>query len=354
MSRWLSILALLPLQASATVLTHDTWVEGAEVVLELDHCPADCVAVVFEPPTTPFTVNYVYAVGGPAQADLTFDLLVLDVGSSLYPDIEAVVGGVDDRVVTMGEDASWFEVDLAAEGTPATVLDGRVAVALCFAEDGDPCGSWGIGHDGGPAVVPDGGMVHIDPAQSCSSGVCTGDSGGRAWANLDLDANWLIRASDEPWDYAPGDDDDSAEIPGDDDTTGIPADDDTQATTLSISAVEPDAIKEGDFTEFTLTGSGFDEATDVFVANERVLPVDVTSSETITGVFPEELEVGAYDVCVQAIDGRSDCLVEGLRVLAASGCGGCSTTKGRVGVSTMTGLFALWLLRRRIGRAPRT
>ena len=348
MSRWLSILALLPLQASATVLAHDTG--DTDVTFGLDHCAGDCLAVVFEPPTTPFTVNYVYAVGGPAGAELSLDVLVLDVGSSLYPDIEAVVGGADDVVVSAGEEAGWFEVDLTTEGTPATVLDGRVAVALCFPEGSDPCGTWGIGHDGGPAVVPDGGMLYIDPAQSCSSGVCSGDSGAQAWANLDIDANWLVRAADEPWEFAPGDDDDSAEIPGDDDTA-MP-DDDTQGSGVTIAMIDPDAIKEGDVTEFTLTGTGFDEDTDIYVANERVLPVDVTSPETVMGLYPDGLEIGTYDVCVQALDGSGDCLVDGLRVVAASGCGGCSTAQGSIGASTTLGLVGLWLLRRRLDRTP--
>jgi len=348
MSRWLSILALLPLQASATLLVNDTWDEDAEVAFGLDHCAGDCVAVVFEPETTPFIVNHVYAVLGPDATEQVLDALVLDVGASLYPDIEAVLGSAEAVAVTVTEESAWLEIDLAAEGTPATVVDGRVAVALCFPEDSDPCGDWGVGRDLGPAVIPDGGMLYVDPARSCSSGICSGDSGSQAWTHLGDGGNWLIRASDDPWDIEPGDDDDSAEVPGDDDTAGT--DDDTESSTATISAIEPDAIKEEDIVEFTISGTGFDENTDVYVADERVLPVDVTGPQTIVGMFPDGLQVGDYDVCVQAPGGASDCLVEGLRVVPASACGGCSTAQGGVGASGMLGAVAMWLLTRRARR----
>ena len=361
MDRWvLGLLWLIPLQASATVLGHDGWEDGAAVAFATDHCPGDCSAVLFQPDIYPFTVNYVYTVLGPDLEDVTVAVRVMDAGTSLYPDADAVLGGAEDVVLESTGGSSWIEVDLTEVGTAATITAGRFAVAICYLESDDPCGEFGVGMDSGPGVVPDGGVAYIDPSQGCNSGICTGASGSHAWANVAADGNWLLRASDEPWDpTAPTDDDDSA---GDDDTadddTSLPGDDTTDDDTagtpgeVALEGIEPNAIKEGDFSEFVISGSGFGEDSEVYFGQLRVLPVDVTGDTSILGAFPDGLGEGSYDVCVANPGVSSDCMLDALQVLPASGCGGCSTESGPSGAAAVGAALGvtLALLRRRSRR----
>jgi len=347
MVRWvLGLLWMIPLQASATVLSHDTWEDGAEVTFATDHCPGDCSAVLFQPDSYPFTVDYVYVMVGPGSLEVTASVLVLDAGTSLYPDTAEVLGGADE-VALQADGAAWVEVDLEELGKSATITGGRFGVAVCYLEDDDPCGSWGVGLDGGPGVVSDGGVVYLDPTENCASGVCTGASGSHAWANLAEDANWLLRVADEPWEPSQTDDDDSA---GDDDTTGE-ADDDTSGTTedLVVEGIEPNAIKEGDFSEFVISGTGFDPESEVYFGQLRVLPVDVTGDTSIIGAFPDGLIEGTYDVCVANPGDSSSCLAGALQVLPASGCGGCTTGPRATGAATAGLVMGLLLLALRRG-----
>ena len=362
----LLLLLLVPYQASATVYYHDTWYDGAQVALQLGNCPGECDAVVFQPDSYPFTVNYVYAIGGPANAQLSFDVMILDAGTQLYPDMDAYLGGADDVQIQIGnqQNGDWFEVDLAALGTPATITSGRFAVAFCFLQSNSPCNTWGLGSDTGPAVIPDGGMIWVDPIQACLAGMCIGGGGDYSWANLAswADRNWIIRASDTQW--APGnptdddddavDDDDAADddaADDDDDAADDDAadddddadDDDVIANNVKVDAIEPGATTVGDQSTFIVSGEGFQDGADLYLGNLRVMPIDVEDAQTIEGAFPADLTEGYYNVCVENPDSSEDCLLNGLEVVAPSSCSGCSKTRSPVG-ATVGGLALLLLL----------
>ncbi len=335
------------LPAGATVLAVDGWTDGVEVELQLDACPGSCAAVVLTPPAYPFTVDHVYAIVGPDDATVQFDVRILDAGTHLYPDVAAVLGGADGVQREAGDDGwTWIEVDLAAEGSPATVEAGRFAVALCFAADSDPCGAWGVGVDPGPAVQ-DGGLRWIQPGETCDGASCIGGAGEYAWSTLTalgVDASWIIRAADEAWDPAAGDDDDSADPGDDDDTMGDddtePADDDDVGP-LQVDAIDPTAINEDDVIEFMVTGSGFDEDADLLFGDLLVMPIDVLDGTTVTGDFPDGLDVGSHDVCVVNPDGEADCLELALEVIAVDDCGGCNTAAPPPGLAVSAALAAL-------------
>jgi len=363
-------LLLVPVQASATVYYHDTWYDGAQVALQLGNCPGECNAVVFTPDSYPYTVNYVYAIGGPAGAQLSFDVLILDAGTELYPDVEAVLGGADGVEITIGnqQNGDWFEVDLTQLGTPATITSGRFGVAFCMVETNNPCNTWGLGADDGPAVIPDGGMIWVDPLEGCIGGACIGGGGDRSWARLSswTDRNWIIRASDYQWapgdptddddDDAADDDDDAADddaADDDDDAADDDAaddDDDVQPTDILVEAIEPAAINMGDASTFTISGTGFLDDAELFFGNLRIMPIDVIDEGNIEGVFPSDLDVGVYNVCVENIDGSDDCLLNGLEVVESDGCAGCSTSRSPVG-ATVAGLAFLIVLALRRRRA---
>ncbi len=353
-----------PLSAGATVLYWDTWYDGAQVALQLGNCPGECDAVVFTPPSYPFTINYVYAIGGPADATLNFDVRIMDAGTQIYPDYDAYLGGADDVQIQIGneQEGDWFEVDLAQLGTPAVVESGRVAVAFCFLESNNPCQSWGLGSDGGPAIIPDGGLIYVLPGEMCFQGQCMGGGGDRSWATLPsfgTDRNWIIRASDYQWepgqptdddDSTPTDDDDDVADDDDDDTTPTDdddddvVDDDTWSGDVKIDGISPDVINEGDLSPFTVAGSGFHEDADLYLGNLRVMPIDIDSSDVIEGAFPDGLAEGYHNVCVENPDSSEDCLINGLHVIGTSSCDGCSMSRGSTGVSLALLGSALGLL----------
>jgi MYXO-CTERM domain-containing protein len=345
---------IIALPAGATVLAVDGWTEGVEVAVQVDACPGSCAAVVLTPPAYPFTVEHVYAIAGPEDQTVRFDVRVLDVGTQLYPDTAALLGGAEgvEREVG-GTEWSWIEVDLAAEGTPAEIQSGRFAVALCFAADSDPCGAWGLAVDPGPAMT-DGGLRWILPGEACNGGSCLGGTGEYAWSTLaasGVDANWIIRVADEAWDPSAGDDDDSAaptdddtgddddDTASDDDTAGD--DDSTADGAVRVDTIDPATVHEGDVLEFVVTGDGFDEDADLLLGDLRVMPVDVDDGVTVSGMFPSGLDVGLHDVCVVNPDSDVDCLELGLEVIAVDDCGGCATTPAPTGVTLVTALAAL-------------
>ncbi len=358
MARWSPLLLAATLLATAptaraTVLFHDTWYDGAEVALQLGNCPSECDAVVLTPSTYPFSVNYVYAIAGPDGASLSFDVVIYGV-NGMYPDRDQILGGADDVEISLPQ-ATWFEVDLQSLGTPAVIESGSFAVAFCFKEHNNPCNVWGLGSDEGPPVIPVGGVIWVDPTMGCLGGACVGGGGDWSWVNLSTYAsrNWIIRAADAHWepgdptdDDDTGDDDTADDDTGDDDTgdddTG---DDDTDDDTpIQVTDIEPAVINEGEPLGFLVTGQGFDDNADLFIGQLRVMPVDVENSETIEGVFPEGLEPGYYNVCVENPDSEEDCLLNGLEVVSEGGCGGCGTTPERTGSALGLALAALLLL----------
>ncbi len=358
----LSILALAATApAGATVLYHDTWYDGAQVALQLGNCPGECDAVMLQPGSYPFQVNYVYAIGGPAYETLTFDVVVMEVVGGM-PDVDSYLGGASNVEIQVGQQAYWFEVDLTQLGTPATVQSGKFAVAFCFLPQNVPCNSWGLGSDEGPPVIPDGGLIYLDPAQYCIGGNCGGGGGDYGWANLVSFAprNWIIRASDTHWEPGqPTDDDDVGDDDvGDDDTAG---DDDTGAgdddtagdddggLPLGVDAIDPAVINEGDQSAFVIEGTGFADGADVFIGSLRVMPVDVEGPERIEGAFPADLAVGYHTVCVENPDSEDDCLINALHVVSSAGCGSCQLSPRRAPLAALplAALIAALLYRRR-------
>jgi len=327
--------------ASATVLFHDTWYDGAQVALQLGNCPGECDAVVLTPDSYPFTVNYVYAIAGPDGASISFDVRIYGTNGN-YPDLDNYLGGADDVQISL-QQAYWFEVDLQSLGTPAVIESGSFAVAFCFNEQNNPCNTWGLGTDEGPPVIPHGGVIWLDPAQGCLGGACVGGGGDWSWANLSTytSRNWIMRAADSQWnpgdptddddtgdddtgDDDTGDDDTGDDDTGDDDTVDDDTGDDDDLAPIRVVGIEPAAINEGETMGFLVTGEGFADDADLFVGQLRVMPIDVEDSETIEGVFPEGLDAGYYNVCVENPDSSEDCLLNGLEVIAAGGCGGCA------------------------------
>ena len=363
MARWsLLIAAAVALSvtssASSTVLFHDTWYDGAQVALQLGNCPGECDAVVLTPNSYPFTVNYVYAIAGPDGSTISFDVGIYGTNGN-YPDLDNYLGGADDVEISL-QQAYWFEVDLQSLGTPATIQSGSFAVAFCFKEQNNPCNTWGLGSDEGPPVIPHGGVIWVDPSMGCLGGTCVGGGGDWSWANLSSYAsrNWIIRAADAHWEPGDPTDDDDDDDTGDDDTadddTGDDdtadddtADDDTGDDDLApirIDSIEPAAINEGETMGFLVVGQGFADGADLFIGQLRVMPIDVEDSQNIEGVFPEGLEPGYYNVCAENPDSSEDCLLNGLEVISAGGCGGCAVGPVRAGSVLALGLLAAGLL----------
>jgi len=355
-----ALLAVTP-TAGATVLFHDTWYDGAQVALQLGNCPGECDAVILTPDSYPFEVNYVYAIAGPDGAYISFDVEIYGVDGN-YPDMDQYLGGADDVDISLKQ-AYWFEVDLQSLGTPATITSGSFAVAFCFKENNSPCNSWGLGSDEGPPVIPHGGVIWVDPLAGCLGGTCIPGGGDWSWANLASYAsrNWIIRASDTNWepgdptddDDDTGDDDTGDDDTGDDDTgdddTGDDDTGDDDLAPVQITGIDPALINEGETMGFLVTGQGFADGADLFIGQLRVMPIDVEDSETIEGVFPDGLEAGYYNVCVENPDSSEDCLLNGLEVVEAGGCSGCAVSPLRTGSALALGLLAAGalLLRRR-------
>ncbi len=368
-ARWVALglfLSYWAMPAGATVLYVDMWQDGDQVAVELGNCPGECDAVVLTPPSYPFDVNYVYAIGGPDGSNLTFDVKIVAVDQG-EPDLDTVLGGADGVDVYVPT-ANWFELDLTALGTPATIASGQFAVAICFLEENSPCYSWGLGADDGPPIIPDGGYIYADMGQYCNQAGCGGGSDAYAWYTLSsfgAPRNWILRASDVHWE--PGqptddDDDDDDDDAADDDTGGDDdddADDDTgdddtgQTEELDVNAITPDVINEGDLSGFQVTGVGFQDGADLRIGNLFIMPIDVESGTVIEGAFPEGLTTGYYDVCVENPDNEEDCLMGGLHVVSSSGCGNCSSsspgaTSAAAGASiTLLFLFGGLLIARR-------
>jgi MYXO-CTERM domain-containing protein len=349
----------IPSVSGATVLFHDTWYDGAQVALQLGNCPGECDAVILEPGSYPFHVNYVYAIGGPGYETLTFDVMVLEVVGGM-PDMDSYLGGATNVEIQIGQNPYWFEVDLTALGTPATVDSGRFAVAFCFLPQNVPCSTWGLGSDEGPPVIPDGGLIYLDPLQYCVGGQCGGGGGDYGWANLTsfTPRNWIMRASDTHWEPGePTDDDAGDDDGGDDDTAGDDDDtttgdddtgsDDDAGLPLNVDSIEPAVINEGDQSAFIIEGGGFADGADVFIGSLRVMPVDVESSDRIEGAFPADLTVGYHSLCVENPDSQDDCLINALHVVSSAGCGSCQLSDSPSPTLLPLSAIALALIYRR-------
>ena len=325
--------------AGATILSVDMWQDGDQVAVELGNCPGECDAVILTPPSYPFEVNYIYAIGGPDGSNLTFDVKIVAVDQG-EPDLDNVLGGADGVDVYVPQ-ANWFELDMTMLGTPATVTSGQFAVAICFLEENSPCYSWGLGADDGPPIIPDGGYIYADMGQYCNQAGCGGGSDSYAWYTLSqfgAPRNWIVRASDvhwepgeEPTDDDDDDDDDDAtddDTGDDDDQTDDDAGDDDTGTgdTLHVDSITPDVVNEGDLSGFLVAGTGFQDGADLRIGNLLVMPIDVESAVAIEAAFPDGLATGYYDVCVENPDNEEDCLMSGLHVVSSAGCGNCSSS----------------------------
>ena len=355
--RILSILILatcaLPDPATATIYYNDNWEKGDSTAFQLGNCGGECDAVVLEPESYPFDVNYVYAMASGAaggSAVLLADVWVTSVDDSGRPDLNNILGGMEAASVTL-EAATWFEVDLTLD-SPVTVESGEFAVAFCFYEDEkgfEPCNYVGLGADTGP-MVSGGGFVYAKDGMACV-GFQTCEEYWPSTASwytndqLGLDRNWIIRASDTSWSPETGGDDDDDDASSDDDDVSSD-DDDAAGEEVIVESIEPSSIIVGDTSVFTVTGQGFGsdaDAVDLFLGSLRVDGIDIDGEIQIEGVFPAELGVGVHDVCVETDSGREDCKLAALEVKevepeTADGCD-CTLASTRVGA----GLVALLL-----------
>lgn len=318
--------------ASANILYNDSWVDLSTVAIQLGNCGGECDAVVLEPNSYPYEVNYVYAIGsgaGGGGGSLVADVWILGVDGSGKPDLNNNLGGLEAADVELSG-AQWFEISLSL-GTPATITSGKFAVAFCFysEEPFEPCNYVGLGCDLGP-MVSDGGFIYASLGQMCSGfqeciELFPGDFNWYTNAAMGLNRNWIIRASDVQWSPEQGDDDDDAsdDDAGDDDTSDDDASDDDASDDdvvgeVIVESIEPNDIDQGDTSTFAITGSGFHADADVFLGSTRVSQIDVDGGASIEGVFPAELQPGVFDVCVENPDGGADCKLQALEVDAES------------------------------------
>ena len=329
----LLLLLALPATAGADILYNDNWQKGDSTAFQLGNCGGECDAVVLEPESYPYDVNYVYAMASGAaggSAILLADVWITSVDGSGKPELGNILGGMEAASVTL-EGASWFEVDITLD-TPVTVESGKFAVAFCFYEDEkgfEPCNYVGLGADLGP-MASGGGYIYAADGMACV-GFQTCEEywpSTHTWYSneqLGLDRNWIIRASDVSWSpETPGDDDDD-DNSGDDDDNG---DDDATAEEVIVTSIEPASIVIGDTSVFTVTGQGFGsdaDALDLFFGSTRISGIDVDAGTMIEGVFPEALPVGTHNVCVETDAGGEDCKIAALEVrdVDPAGSGGC-------------------------------
>jgi len=324
----MSIALFSATSASADILYNDSWVDLSTVAIQLGNCGGECDAVVLEPDSYPFEVNYVYAIGsgaGGGGGSLVADVWILGVDGSGYPDLDNNLGGVEAVDVELSG-AQWFEVGMNL-GTSATIDSGTFAIAFCFyaEEPFEPCNYVGLGCDLGP-MVNDGGFIYASMGQMCSGfqeciELWPADFNWYTNAALGLDRNWIIRASDVQWSPEQGNDDDDAsdddasdDDASDDDASDDDAGDDDVVGEVIVESIEPNDIDQGDTSTFVITGSGFDDEADVFLGSTRVSQIDVDGGTSIEGVFPAELPAGLFDVCVENPDGGADCKLQALEV----------------------------------------
>ena len=332
-----SIVLMSASQSDAEILYNDNWQDLAQVAIQLGNCGGECDAVVLEPNSYPFEVNYVYAIGsgaGGGGGSLVADVKILGVDGSDQPDLDDELGGLEAADVELSG-AQWFEISLGL-GTPAVIESGKFAVAFCFysEEPFEPCNYVGLGCDSGP-MVTGGGYVYANIGQTCAGfqqciELFPADYNWYTNATLGLNRNWIIRASDTQWSPEQGDDDDAGDDDTADDDTGdddagdddsSAADDDTSlpdddvVADVKVESIEPAQIDQGDTSRFVVSGTGFQDELDVFLGNVRVSQVDVENDVEIEGIFPAELTVGPLDVCVENPDGGADCLLQGLTVM---------------------------------------
>ncbi len=344
-------LGMLPATAAADILYNDNWQKGDSTAFQMGNCGGECDAVVLEPESYPYDVNYVYALATGAAGGsgvLLADVWVTTVDGSGKPELGNILGGMEAASVTL-DSASWFEVDLTLD-TPVTIESGQFAVMFCFYEDEkgfEPCNYVGLGADLGP-MVSGGGYIYAADGIACV-GFQTCEEywpSTHMWYSneqLGLDRNWIIRASDISWSpEIPGDDDDDDNSGDDDDN-----DDDVSAEEVIVVSIEPASIVVGDTSVFTVTGQGFGsdtDAVDLFFGSTRISGIDVDAGIQIEGVFPEDLPVGIHDVCVETDAGGEDCKIAALEVrevdpAGADGCD-CTVTPARAGAA---GAALLWL-----------
>ena len=326
----LSALALAT-SASANILYNDNWVDLSTVAIQLGNCGGECNAVVLEPNSYPYEVNYVYAIGsgaGGGGGSLVADVWILGVDGSGNPDLNNNLGGLEAADVELSG-AQWFEISLGL-GTPATITSGKFAVAFCFysEEPFEPCYYVGLGCDLGP-MVTDGGFIYASMGQVCSGfqeciELWPADFNWYTNAAMGLNRNWIIRASDVQWSPEQGDDDDAGDDDASDDDAGDDdsvvdddsQDDDDVVGEVIVESIEPNEIDQGNTSTFAITGTGFQDGADVFLGNTRVSQIDVDGGTSIEGVFPAELPAGVFDACVENPDGGSDCKLQALEVKA--------------------------------------
>ncbi len=343
------VLLTLPTLASATLVYNDNWEEGDSTAFQLGNCGGECDAVVLEPSSYPFDVNYVYAMASGAaggSAVLLADVWVTSVSDGGKPELGNILGGMEAASVTL-DAATWFEVDLTLD-TPVTIESGEFAVAFCFYEDEkgfEPCNYVGLGADSGP-MVTGGSYIYAADGMACV-GFQTCEEywpSTHTWytnAQLGLDRNWIIRASDVSWSPESGGDDDDDASGDDDDNSG---DDDDVVGEVIVTSIEPASVVLGDTSVFMITGEGFgsdSDAVDVFLGSTRVSDIDVDGGTQIEGLFPAELPVGMHDVCVELDNGAEDCKLAALEVrdVEPAGADGCDCELARS--TAAPGLIAL-------------
>jgi len=347
--RILSILLLaacaLPRPAAATIQYNDNWHEGDSTAFQLGNRGGECDAVVLEPGSYPFDVNYVYAMASGAaggSAVLLADVWITTVDDAGKPELGNILGGMEAASVTL-ESANWFEVELTLD-TPVTVDSGQFAVALCFYDDKsfEPCNYVGLGADTGP-MVDGGGFVYAQDGMACvgfqqCEEYWPSTSTWYTNAQLGLDRNWIIRASDVTW---------SPEGSGDDDDDDTADDDDDGTAEVIVESIEPTSIIVGDTSVFTVTGQGFgsdEDAVDLFLGSLRVDGIDVDGGTQIEAVFPADLGTGLHDVCVETDSGGEDCKLAALEVkeVEPEGTDGCDCTLASSRVGTALAALVLF------------
>lgn len=339
------ILLAVPSLASATLVYNDDWDEGDTTAFQMGNCGGECDAVVLEPASYPFEVNYVYSMASGAaggSAVLLADVWVTTVSDGGNPELGNIIGGMEAASVTL-EAAGWFEVDITLD-TPVTIESGKFAVAFCFYDDKsfEPCNYVGLGADTGP-MVGGGGFVYAADGMACVGFQECEEywPSTHTWytnSQLGLNRNWIIRASDEPW---------SPETTGDDDDDNGSGDDDDVTGEVIVTSIEPASIIVGDTSVFQITGEGFgsdSDAADVFLGSTRVGEIDIDGGTQIEGIFPAELPIGSHDVCVELDNGAEDCKLAALEVkdvdpAGADGCE-CAVSSTRSG-SILLGLAAI-------------
>ena len=89
-----------------------------------------------------------------------------------------------------------------------------------------------------------------------------------------------------------------------------------------VSSVSPATVEEGASTRLTISGSGFEVGATARVGSTPLTGIQVPGSSSLSGLLPEGLDVGTYDVIVRNPDGEEGTLANGLTIVPAGGGGG--------------------------------